>query len=234
MDLTTFQPAPTPHDAQPTQQIHAVPEPAPQPQYETCDECGSPVDTDQRYCVVCGTRRRHVYDPAARFLSASNARNRKISGGPPRASGPRPRGRFQSVGTALAIAVIPVAIAVGVVLGKSGNSTDQKLLDALRSQKPAVVNVGGGALASTRSSGNGSVTSGGKHGRSASSKGSSSSTGKTLATTSNGTFTSLTATKPPSQTQLNQNENIVKKVQSTISQHYVDSQKNLPNSIAVP
>jgi hypothetical protein len=55
-----------------------------------------------------------------------------------------------------------------------------------------------------------------------------------LAKTSNGSFTSLTSQKPPSQAQLNQNAQIVKKVQSTINQSYVNSQKNLPNSIAVP
>jgi len=39
--------------------------------YETCEQCAAPVESAQRYCVNCGTRRRHVDDPAARFMSAA-------------------------------------------------------------------------------------------------------------------------------------------------------------------
>src|SRR5262249_48325329 len=115
------------------------------------------------------------------------------------------------------------------------------LLDAIRSQKPAVVNVGGGgggggaAVASTTRTSHAVKTAKSKSGKpSSSSSSSSGGSKKVLAKTTNGTFTSLTNTKPPSQQHLANNANIVKKVQSTISNHYVDSQKNLPNSIAVP
>jgi hypothetical protein len=226
---TTYQPP-----EQPTQQLSVAPE----PQYESCEECGTPVDKDQRYCVVCGTRRKHVYDPAARFLATATSRNRRGSGpGGPAPAAARPR-RFQNMGTALAIAVIPVAIALGVVLGKSGPNNERQLLDAIRSEKPAVVNVsaggGGGAVASTTGTTHAIKTAKSKAGKSSGNGGSSNAPKKVLAKTSNGTFTSLTTTKPPSRQQLAQNANIVKQVQNTISNHYVDSQKNLPNSIAVP
>jgi hypothetical protein len=110
--------------------------------YEACDQCGAPVDFSQRYCVVCGTRRKHAYDPAAQFLSAATSRARAAAA-PVRSSGSRRRRSF-GLGTAAVLAVIPAAVAVGVLVGHSGNSPDQRLLAALRAEKPTVVNVGGG------------------------------------------------------------------------------------------
>jgi hypothetical protein len=109
--------------------------------YEACDQCGAPVEFSQRYCVVCGTRRKHAYDPAAQFLSAATSRARAPAA-PTRSSGPRRRRSF-GLGTAAVLAVIPLAVAVGVIVGHSGNTADQKLLAALRAQKPTVVNVAG-------------------------------------------------------------------------------------------
>ncbi len=109
--------------------------------HEACDQCGAPVDFSQRYCVVCGTRRKHAYDPAAQFLSGATSRARAAAA-PARSSGPRRRRSF-GLGTGAVLAVIPVAVAVGVLVGHSGNSADQKLLAALLAQKPTVVNVAG-------------------------------------------------------------------------------------------
>src|SRR5450432_4097497 len=46
-----------------------------------CDECGAPVDADQRYCVVCGAHRRNVNDPATRYLSQASATSRRSKAG---------------------------------------------------------------------------------------------------------------------------------------------------------
>jgi hypothetical protein len=129
--------------------------------YEACEQCGSPVDASQRYCVVCGTRRKHAYDPAAQFLSTATSRARSA------ASGPRPanarRRRSFSLGTAAVLAAIPVAVAVGVLVGRSPSDNNAKVLAALRQQKPTVVTVngagsgGGTAAASTSGAGSGSV-----------------------------------------------------------------------------
>jgi hypothetical protein len=108
--------------------------------YEACDQCGAPVDAAQRYCVVCGTRRKHAYDPAAQFLSGATSRARAAATSV-RSSGARRRRSF-GLGTAAVLAAIPLAVAAGVLVGRSGNSADQKLLAALRAQKPTVVNVG--------------------------------------------------------------------------------------------
>ena len=49
-----------------------------------------------------------------------------------------------SLGLALVLAVIPLAVGVGVLLGRSSTSGDAKLIAALRAQKPEVITAGGG------------------------------------------------------------------------------------------
>lgn len=106
--------------------------------YQTCEQCGAPVDAAQRYCVVCGIRRKHVHDPAARFLSGASARARTAA---PQTG--TPKRRSAGLATALGIALIPLALGAGVILGHAGNGTDSKLLAALKAQKPEVIDVGG-------------------------------------------------------------------------------------------
>ena len=142
----------------------AAPSPAaphePDSPYEACDQCGSPVDASQRYCVVCGTRRKHAYDPAAQFLSTATSRARS-AGSSARPANARRRRSF-SLGTAAVLAAIPVAVAVGVLVGRSPNDNDAKVLAALKQQKPTVVTVNGagsgsgGATAAASTSGSGS------------------------------------------------------------------------------
>lgn len=117
----------------------AVPETA--SAYELCDHCGAPVDTTQRYCVSCGARRRHVRDPAARFLSTAGSRSRQA----PRTATAAARRPTSSLGLALVLAVIPLTVGVGVLLGRSSSNGDGKLIAALRAQKPEVITSGSGA-----------------------------------------------------------------------------------------
>jgi len=121
--------------------LNPVPAPHDQP-YEACDQCGAPVDANQRYCVVCGIRRTHAYDPAARFMADATSRLRTPARPPASAAGASARQRSPGLGTAVLIALIPLALGLGVLLGRAGNGQDAKLLAALRAQKPAVVNVG--------------------------------------------------------------------------------------------
>jgi len=135
----------------------------PSAEYEACEQCGSPVDPNQRYCVVCGTHRRHVYDPAARFMAGATSRSRSAS----RSARAPVSGKPRSPGLALALvlAAIPLAVAAGVLLGDHGNDANSKLLAALRAQKPTVVNVqgsggatGGATATSTAGSTGGATT----------------------------------------------------------------------------
>ncbi len=118
----------------------------PAPEYETCEQCTAPVEATQRYCVVCGTRRKHVYDPAARYLAeATGHRRSAVASRARQSSAPR---RSAGLGLALALAAIPIAVAIGVLIGRPGNDVNSKLLAALRAEKPPVVNVNGGGTAS--------------------------------------------------------------------------------------
>ncbi|MFZ0380437.1 MAG: hypothetical protein WAL38_21595 [Solirubrobacteraceae bacterium] len=127
-----------------TQDLSAPPQPA--DQYETCEQCTAPVEATQRYCVVCGTRRKHVYDPAARFLAeATGHRRSAVASRARKSSSPR---RSAGLGLALALAAIPIAVAIGVLIGRPGSDVNSKLLAALRAEKPPVVNVNGGGAAS--------------------------------------------------------------------------------------
>jgi hypothetical protein len=113
----------------------------PAAEYESCEQCAAPVEATQRYCVVCGTRRKHVYDPAARFLAETTGRHRSVRGARHGSSAPR---RSPGLGLALALAAIPLAVALGVLIARPGNNVNSKLLAALRAEKPPVVNVNGG------------------------------------------------------------------------------------------
>jgi hypothetical protein len=113
--------------------------------YHRCDQCSSPVDEAQRYCVACGARNKRAEDPVGRYLAVATSRSRAA-----RASRPvgRSTRRAPGLGTALVIAVIPVALALGVIVGRANSGGDAKLIDALRAQKTTVVTTvaAGGAI----------------------------------------------------------------------------------------
>jgi len=194
-------------------------------QYESCEQCGSPVDDKQRYCVVCGSRRKHVQDPALRYLAGAGARSR----GATKSTGQSGRGRRSAgIGTALVIAVIPLAVALGLLIGSAGSGSDAKVLAALRAARAPVVNVQAGGGSGTFASIGASSSRTSKH------KKSGKSSGKVLNTTKYGSFTSVVSAKPPSQSQLQQGSQVANHDASNTNQSYLNQQKNLPNSISVP
>jgi SPOR domain len=117
--------------------------------YERCDQCSSPVDKAQRYCVVCGSRNKGAEDPVARYLAVATSRARAAT----RSSASRPaserRRRASGLGTAAVIAAIPLAVALGVIVGRANSGGDGKLIAALRAQKAPVVKVTGGGPATS-------------------------------------------------------------------------------------
>ena len=209
----------------------------PAPPYEQCDECGSPVDAAQRYCVVCGAHRRHVDDPAARYLGQASARTRGSRSPAGAAATRRPSGRGRSLGAALMLAVIPVAAAVGVAVGRSSNNNDAQLIQALARHQAAVV-----TTPTAASSAAGTATAAPSAGRTAASRarkhrpGSTSSTHKAAkadASTQYGTVTQIAGSKP-TKAQEQQGAQATQKVQRSTGKSYVNQQNNLPGTVVVP
>lgn len=209
----------------------------PTPTFEQCDECGSPVDAAQRYCVVCGAHRRHVDDPAARYLGQASARTRgaRASGGGAAARRPAARGR--SLGAALMLALIPVAAAIGVAVGRSSNGGDAKLIQALAHHQAAVVTTSTGAASPTattaaaRATGGTTANAGHKHRKGAASR--THKAAKANATTQYGTVTQIAGSKP-TKAQEQQGAADTQKVQKSTGKSYVNQQNNLPGTVVVP
>jgi len=116
---------------------------------EQCNQCGAPAENGQRYCVVCGAKRRHVDDPAASYLATRTSRSRAAVSR--RAARP-PGSRGSSLALALVIAVIPLAVGLGVLVGRASMGGDGRLIAALRAEKPEIINTGGGSGSTTAAS----------------------------------------------------------------------------------
>jgi len=166
--------------------------------YHPCDSCGAPLDDRQRYCVSCGTRRKHAEDPAARFLAQATRRRRSPVARAGAGSGAGRRSA--SLATVILIAVVPLALGAGVLIGRSSAGGDGKLIAALRAEKAPVIEYSGTAAAT----GAGQAVGGpkvrvgkgkGTHTRSARSA-KSSAAGKVLTTTRYGSATQVTGYKP--------------------------------------
>ena len=99
--------------------------------YEPCEECGAPLDPQQRYCVNCAARRGNGANPSSRYFAAMSKRARRPLTRPPAKAGPG--SRAAAVGF---FALLPIAVALGVVVGRSGSGggDNEALLQALRQQ----------------------------------------------------------------------------------------------------
>jgi hypothetical protein len=190
-----------------------------QSQYEPCEECGAPLDPQQRYCIHCASRRGNGANPASRYFAAMSKRARRPLARPPaKSSG----SRAAAVGF---FALLPIAVAIGVVVGKAGSGEDNgALLQALREQNAAVAAAGPGSTAPTTVSGNSKP----KRAKQARAKGG----GKVVARTANGTVHQVTGFKPTKQ----KTEEDTKIVEGNVKQTgstYIEAQQNLPDVIVV-
>ncbi len=196
--------------------------------WEPCDQCQAPLDERQRYCVVCGTHRANVDDPVARYLAEA----RRARTAPKLPSAASSRTVIGGGKLAAAIALIPIAAALGVLVGR-GDSSDQQVVNALKVQKAPVVNVvAGGAGAATAATTGGTTSSAGGSSNSASSS-SAPKNGKVLAKTKYGTARQLEGSKPTAQ-DIKDSKQALKTIDKAKGKAYVESQKNLPDTIVIP
>ncbi len=240
MDLTEItQVSPAALGEAPTAQITAG-DPQPTATYQQCDECAAAVDTDQRYCVSCGAHRRNVNDPAARYLSHATARSRTS-----RAVAPGKRSRpagsgVRGLGVALLLALVPAVAAVGVLVGRSSNNQDAKLIQAL-TRNEAARTAGGSAATSTVAgpTAASSVThSTGTHRAKARKRPSAKATSakrnpSANSTTKFGSVSQIAGAKP-TKAQKQQGAQDAQKVQKSTGKTYVNGQSGLPSTVVVP
>lgn len=193
---------------------------AAQPLYEPCEECGALLDPQQRYCVHCAARRGNGANPSSRYFAAMSKRARRPMARPPaRASG----SRAAAVGF---FALLPIAVAIGVVVGKSGSGEDNgALLQALREQNAALAR-SGSAPAATATAAQPKPKAGGKKAKEPAEG------GKVVAHTSNGTVHQITGFKPTKQ-QTEEDTKIVAGNPEQTGANYIKAQQNLPDVVVV-
>jgi len=196
------------------------------PSWETCDHCQAPLAGRQRYCVVCGARRPHADDPAARYFIESARRARAVAAAPPPAAASAGDAGSR-LSFALVLALLPLVAALGIVVGR-GSGGDQQLVDALRAQKAPVVNViGGGGAGAT---GAGSTRASTRSGQVGSSDAAG---GEVIAKTRYGSARRLTGASITPQ-EIEQSRVALQHIVDSKGRAYVDQQRNLPDQIVIP
>ena len=123
-------PGPVGAEVPPDETAAPVAPPHPGPAFGACQECGAPMDRLQRYCVNCGGRWAEADNPSSRFFAAS-ARWRRRSARPTKEPAVNKGSRALAVGF---FALLPIAVALGVMVGRSGDSgsgVNEDLLAAL-------------------------------------------------------------------------------------------------------
>jgi hypothetical protein len=88
---------------------------------DTCEQCGSVLATDQRYCLNCGWRRGETrVDYEKRLNGGLSATNGAVA-----VTAPAPTQQWTPAFAILAIALLGVMLLLGVLIGKKGNDNTQ-------------------------------------------------------------------------------------------------------------
>ena len=184
-----------------------------------CEVCGAAIAADQRYCVECGNHRVGVNDPAASFMNRSNARGGQRAGRAVVVSSRRGR-----VLTALALVLIPIAVGVGVLIGRSSNNQDAKLERAIAHEKAQIVTVQSANAKVVTVAASGATRTRPKQSTSGSKTKSTSQSGSKAGKPANSgsTTTSGSVGAASSASQAKQSAKIVKKLQSTNGLSYLN------------
>lgn len=191
--------------------------------YEPCEECGAPLDPQQRYCVNCAARRGNGANPSSRYFAAMSKKARRPLTRPPGKAGPS--SRAAAVGF---FALLPIAVALGVVVGRSdgGSENNEALIQALRRQEAAVASTP--AATTPAATATAKKTKKQAKADKAAEKGG----GKVLAHTKNGTVHQVTGYKAtPKQTE--EDTKLVEENPAQTGENYIKAQQNLPDVVVV-
>ncbi len=204
---------------------------------EPCEECGAPMDPQQRYCVECAARRGNGSNPSSRYFAAMSKKSRRpLTKG--QAKGPGGGSRAAAVGF---FALLPIAVALGVVVGRSGSgdSNEEALLKALHQAEKQQVAAAPVEEEATAAATPGKAKEKGAKGAAKGKKGSAKananeaeSHGKVLAKTKNGTVHEVTGYEPSKQTE-EADTKLVEENPDQTGENYIKAQQNLPDVVVV-
>jgi hypothetical protein len=205
---------------------------------EPCEECGAPMDPQQRYCVECAARRGNGSNPSSRYFAAMSKKSRR----------PLTKGQAKSQGggsRAAAVgffALLPIAVALGVVVGRSGSgdSNEDALLKALHQSEKQQVAAAPVATeetaAVTPTKGTEKATKAAKKGKKAATKEVAKQTdkspGKVLSQTKNGTVHEVTGYEPTKASE-EADTKLVEENPEQTGENYIKAQQNLPDVVVV-
>jgi SPOR domain len=119
--------------------------------YEACQQCGAPLDRRQRYCVSCGSRRGDTTNPASRYFAAASHRRRQGGAVAGRPVSAQPQASSARTAAVFFFILLPIAVAVGVLVGRGGSDTDNAALLAALKQSGATASTAAGAAATDAS-----------------------------------------------------------------------------------
>lgn len=201
---------------------------------EPCEECGAPMDPQQRYCVECAARRGNGSNPSSRYFAAMSKKSRRpLTKGQARSAGGG--SRAAAVGF---FALLPIAVALGVVVGRSGSgdSNEDALLKALHQaekQQVAAAPVEAETTAGTATTkADANAAKGAKKGKKAGakkgSKESAKTPGKVLSKTKNGTVHQVTGFEPTKESEAADTKLVEENPEQT-GKNYIKAQQNLPD-----
>ncbi|MBK5219850.1 MAG: hypothetical protein JJE35_08695 [Thermoleophilia bacterium] len=197
--------------------------PRPPAGYEPCEECGAPMDPQQRYCVNCAARRGNGANPSSRYFAAMSTKARRPLTGPKKEKS-APGSRAAAVGF---FALLPIAVALGVIVGRGGSDggDSDALLQALRAQEAtaATTATAGGATAATAT---------GKAKDKAKTKQAEAKGEGKVTQTANGDVHEVTNFKASKEKEA-QDTKLVEENPEQVGDDYIKAQQNLPDVIVV-
>jgi hypothetical protein len=205
---------------------------------EPCEECGAPLDPQQRYCVECAARRGNGSNPSSRYFAAMSKKARRPL---TKSQAKQPGGGSRAAAVGF-FALLPIAVALGVVVGRSGGSGDSnedallKALHQAEQQQVAAAPVAEEAAptTSTKKTAKGkSGKNGGKESaKQKAKKADEASHGKVLNKTKNGTVHQVTGFEPTKETE-EADTKLVEENPEQTGENYIKAQQNLPDVTVV-
>jgi len=191
--------------------------------FEPCEECGAPMDPQQRYCVNCAARRGNGANPSSRYFAMMSKRSRRPLTEP--ATKQSQTSRAAAVGF---FALLPIAVALGVMVGNSGSGSDNSaaLLQALREHQATAGSVAPTATTATTKRAGKTASAKSKKAEAAAEKKS------VVAQTKNGTVHSVTNFHA-SQEKEAEDTKLVEENPEQTGENYIKAQQNLPDVTVV-